>query len=227
MNINTLDINKAHLLLEDWMIETGRAPPPPPPRDKGCCLDEDCEGQMVNADFFPYCDTCGLMDTDSPLHHVREADAPYIPKAVLYKRRQYCLEKLYLITGRKQSRSPHYQRMLKDLKAYDFEDLQDLRGWMKQLGYQKFYRFLYNVYHDLKGERLVKLSHNQVDEVARQFVELEWKFKRAAGNTHKRQNMIAYNTMIWFILRQNNVEGYEHLYVPKNHEALVKALEAL
>jgi hypothetical protein len=196
--------------------------PVPEPVPAGMCTEEDCGGTMVDRHDFPYCDTCGAMDTNNPTH---VDPVVYIPKPVLYKRRQYCVEKLHLMTGKKQSRSPNYTRMLKILKGYDWDDLQELREAMKECGFHKQYKYLYNIYFDLKRVRLIQLTCNQIDLISREFVELEWKFK--SSSTVKRRNMLCYATMIWFVMRTHKIPGSEHILLPLNHTDLVVILVSL
>jgi hypothetical protein len=215
--MSTFTLNQAQALYEDFLNL-----PLPVPIPAGMCTEEDCEGTMVDQHDFPYCDTCGAMDTDNPTYTDLEV---YIPKPILYKRRQYCVEKLHLMTGMKQSRSPKYKQMLKTLKSYDFDDLQELRDAMKEAGFHKQYKHLYNIYFDLKRVRLIQLTGMQIDLLSREFVELEWKFK--TSSTLKRRNMLSYATIIWFVMRAQKIPGSEHILLPLNHEDLVIVLESL
>ena len=194
----------------------------------GSCTEEGCGGPMVPAEHFPYCEVCVVMDLDSPLRHYREADAPYVPKASLYKRRQYYLEKISCYLGRKQSRSPKYREMLAvlktDLEPYDGR-LEELRARMKRGGYHRFYRFLYNVHHDLTGERLVTLTDQQVDRLTQQFVALEWKFK--GSSAHTRKNFLCYASTLHYLMKKNRIRGYRHLLLPHNHPSIVRTLKQI
>jgi hypothetical protein len=217
MNMSPLTFNQAQELYEDFLNL-----PLPVPIPAGMCTEEDCEGTMVDRHDFPYCDTCGAMDIDNPTYTDPEV---YIPKPILYKRRQYCVEKLHLMTGTKQSRSPHYKQMLKTLKSYDFDDLQELRDAMKAGGFHKQYKHLYNVYFDLKRVRLIQLTGMQIDLLSRKFVELEWKFK--TNSKLKRRNMLSYASIIWFVMRAQKIPGFDNILLPLNHEDLVIVLESL
>jgi hypothetical protein len=115
--------------------------------------------------------------------------------------------------------------MLKILKGYDWDDLQELREAMKECGFHKQYKYLYNIYFDLKHVRLISLTGNQIDLLSREFVALEWKFK--ASSKVKRRNMLCYASMIWFVMRAQEIPGSEHILLPLNHEDLVIVLESL
>ena len=222
----------SNLEIEDALIAFGAMEAPaaaaPRPTPDPLCREDGCGGAMTNADHFPYCRRCGTMDTDAPLRHYQEADAPYVPKASLYKRRQYYLEKINTLLGRKQSRSPKYREMLAvlktDLEPYDGR-LEELRARMKRGGYHRFYRFLYNVHHDLTGERLVTLTDQQVDCLTQQFVALEWKFK--GSSAHTRKNFLCYASTLHYLMKKNRIRGYRHLLLPHNHPSIVRTLKQI
>jgi hypothetical protein len=219
-----MNLNEATQLYEQYEIDKGikQLPVVKPP---GMCCEDDCDGKMIPADHFPYCDTCGIMDTDHPLVTSREANEPWIPKRVLYKRRQYCLEKLKLVVGIKNSRSSKYHEMVKQLKEQDFDTLQELRQLMKELGYHKMYKFIYSAYFDVKGTHLISFSTQEIHFLAQQFVELEWKFKQSED--HKRKNFMCYNSTLYYLMKKNKLTGYKHLLLPYNHKHINQLLKSI
>jgi hypothetical protein len=216
---NNFEMNQIEY--EDAMIGMGIMEPPVPNKSRYLCQDENCEGKMITslADYFPCCDICGIMNIDEPMH----VDIPeYVPKAMLYKRRQYCMEKLNLIAGFKQSRSKHYKPMVKHLSKLEFNEITELKELMKEHKYHKFYKFIYNIYKDIKKHRLIPLTCQQIEFISREFVKLNCKFKEFA--TNKRKNMLCYTSVVWHIMKEHNIPNKEHLLLPLNHTSMIQMI---
>lgn len=212
--MNGLTIENAHLYLEEFY-----GVPEQPEYDWSKC--HDCGTALEQAEYFHYCPDCGTIDFDKPIY----VDKPWTPPPALYKRRQYCIDKLNLMAGYKSSRAKQYTVMLKKLKDHDFESLKELKKLMKQMKYNRYYKFIYNVWFDLKKERLIHLTYNQIDTLANQFIELESKFKNNVD--HKRQNMLAYNSVIYYLMRKNKIKGYDNILLPINHIVVCKILKQI
>lgn len=220
MNIENLTIENAHLFLEDWDAEFN--PIERKTRDMSKC--EDCSGTMIVANFFWTCSSCGLTDLNRPEGVYLEGD-DYIPKKSMYKRKLYCLEKLKLINCHKISNSPAYKRMIKQLLDCDdeFNTVFELRALMKKLKFNKFYKFIYSIYRDIKHVKLIDLGWRDMDVISDEFVKLEWKFRGSS----ERKNMFSYNTMIYVIMKRLGYKCHEHILLPQNHkevETLIKLL---
>lgn len=184
----------------------------------------ECGGLMAKDQFFLFCKSCGVMDLDSCAFVVDVGTGVGMTRATLYKRRVYCLEKLRLMTGHKQCRSKEYPKMIRFLKMKQFKTLPQLRVLMKQYGYHKFYKYIYNIYHDIKKKRLITLTATQINCITTQFVDLEWKFKQSDT---KRHNMICYHTVIRHLMSRNKIPGSRFVPVPNNHKALIKIVKQL
>ena len=212
--------------IENALVAFGLMEDRTPVKPKYLCQEDNCTGQMVNADHFPYCNVCGTMDVNSPLQHYNEADAPYIPKASLYKRRQYYLEKISLLLGRKQSSSPKYKQMIRALMTVAFDGPTELKAHMKEMGYAKFYKFLHNIYFDVRRVRLIALTAQQIDRLVTEFVQLEWKFK-GSPNLHTRKNFPCYISTLHNLMKKNKIAGSKHLVLPYNHKQIVGILKRI
>ena len=222
---------------EDLLIEMKLMPEPPavlPRQDNkvdGVCEEDGCGGALVAGDAFLFCNACGTVDLDRATHGapLLESAQDWLRKPVLYKRRQYIRDRLLVMCGKKHSRSPAYKGMVKELQAHGFEDLDGLRALMKELGYHKQYKFVYNVFFDATGVRLVDLDHHTIERLSDQFVALEAKFKAANQRSEAtgRKNMVGYSSLIWYLLKQNQLKGHEHVLLPLNHERMVRLLEGL
>ena len=94
---------------------------------------------------------------------------------------------------------------------------------MKMLKLHKLYSFIYEIWHIIKGYRLINLTHDQIDILSNQFVDIENKFK---NSDNKRKNMLNYNSIIYILFRKNKIKGYKHILLPLNHIVIVKALKS-
>ena len=212
MNIKNLTMENAHLYLEEF-----DGVPEQPEYDPNKCT--DCGSELQLDTYFYHCPECGTIDFDKPIY----VDHEWTPPKITYKRRLYCIDKLMMISGRKYSRSKVYPIMIQKLKEYDINSLKELKQTMKTLKYHRLYKFIYNVWNDLKKERLISLTSNQIDLLSRQFVELESKFKES--DTHTRKNMLNYNSLIYILMKKNKIKGHEHILLPFNHIVIVKMLK--
>ena len=155
------------------------------------------------------CPSCGHVDD---LAHVVEAGC-YVAKKVLYQRRSYFIERMNLIAGYKQSRSPQYRSIVAKCGRYRFRTIRGLRRLMKRLGFNKFYKYIYNIFFDIKKRRLITLSQQQVATLADDFVTMESFFKQNKEK-HGRNNIFSYSVMIYMILKRHKIKGYRHMLLP-------------
>jgi hypothetical protein len=205
-------MNQLHLIYEDF-----KKSPKQPTYDSSKCV--DCGFDLKQDTYFYYCEKCGTIDFDKPIY----VDHEWVPSPMTYKRRLYCMDKLNLMSGKKQSRSKIYHPMIKELKQHDFKNLKELKHIMKTLKYHKYYKFIYSIWFDIKGTKLITLTYNQIDLISRQFVELESKFKQS--DKHSRKNMLNYNSLIYILLKKNKIKGYKSILLPFNHIVMIKLLK--
>jgi hypothetical protein len=217
-----LTLENCHTVYEDFLIKEGMTEASQK-IDKSIC--ELCAiEKIIVEDGFYCCPECGLMDIDNPVT-VKEFSEDYMPKAALYKRRLYAMEKMKLITGHKTCRSYHYNKIVKELKEYDINTLVELKDYLKQLKLHKYYKYIYNIYFDLTGIRLITLSIQDMDFLSRKFVELESKFK--ASELHKRSNIFNYNSILYILMKKYKYKGYKNLLLPLNHLKISTVIKKL
>ena len=181
---------------------------------------EDCKVDKVILNCFKVCTQCGVMDIEDPSYEV----IPWTPTIALYKRRLYCQEKLKLYTGHKLCRSAQYRKIVKDLKTYDILNIIELKQYLKEWKQKRFYKYIYNLYFDVTGIRLIKLSSQDIDFLSRKFVEIEGKFK--GSELHKRKNFFNYNSCIFLLMKKYKYKGYKNIILPLNHLHIAKVLRA-
>lgn len=216
MTSKNLTLKNAHLYFE--ILE---GVPEQPTYDPSSC--EECFTRLTHGTYFLYCSTCGTIDFDKPVKFALEYATDFISKQIFYKRRVYCIEKLNLIAGFKTSRSSKFKQNVNSIKEYDFKNIKELKNIMKLLKLHKLYKFIYEIWYIIKGSRLINLTHDQIDILANQFVDIENKFK---NSDNKRKNMLNYNSVIYILFRKNKIKGYKHILLPFNHVVIVKALRS-
>lgn len=209
---NEITLKNAHLYLEEM-----EGVPEQPSYDPSKC--NECGTELKPDTYFYYCHVCGTIDFDKPVC----VDHEWTPPKITYKRRLYCIDKLMMISGRKYSRSKAYPLVIQKLKEYEINSLKELKQTMKILKYHRLYKFIYNIWYDLKKERLISLTGNQIDQLSREFVAIESKFK--ACTRHTRKNMLNYNSLIYILMKKNKIKGHRHILLPFNHIVIVKMLK--
>ncbi len=220
MNLSTIEC-------EDLLIEMGLMNPPNKLKDKYTCKNDDCDGKLIADDGFAYCDMCGAVDSDHVVQEYLEYNTMgyYKKTNYYYKRRQYCIEKLMLLAGQKVSRSKQYNEMISVLEKKKFTNIHELKKIMKKYNYSKFYKYVYSVFYDLKKTRLINLTDQQIKSICQEFIDMESKFKNI--DDKKRKNIYAYNSIIYYIMKKNNIQGYDNVIVPHNNNFIIKQLKSL
>lgn len=181
-----------------------------------------CDIEMILGQHFYYCDQCGTIDFDKPVTVV--LDTVYEHNAVyLYKRRNYISEKLNLLAGYKQCHRKQYGDIITILEQHknEFDDIYELRKLMKRCGFHKYYKYIYNIFFEIKKKRLVVLNYNQIYMLTDEFIDIETKFK---SSNLISKNMLSYNSIIYYLLKKHNITGWEHLYLAKNHPKVYKQI---
>lgn len=181
----------------------------------------DCGGNLVLIHAIPTCTSCGLSDISNP--QLISYSGRFIRKH-LYTRRSYFVELLKLIAGYKQSNDCQYNKVVKILKTKKFKTIRRLRRHMCRLGFSKFYKYIYNIFFDIKKIRLIKLDRNLIDRLADQFVKIESVFKATIDD---RKNFFSYNTLIYYMLKRNNINGYKHILIPSHHSKMLAKISSL
>ena len=139
-------------------------------------------------------------------------------------RRSYFIERLNHIAGFKQSTSKQYNTIVKRLSRCKFKTVKRLRNHMKRLGFNKFYKYVYNIYFDIKGVRLVDLDRQTIQRLASKFVKYNHRFK-SASDVHCRKNFYSYSLAIYLILKSEKIKGYSKLLLPRETAETLRLLK--
>lgn len=217
-DLKKMNIHNAHLYYEDFVYEST---PPSPQKITREWVCEDCGiNKIVDSSLFMVCPNCGLTDICafdySPHINYNENEFIMRRSSTIYKRRHYCIEKLKMMTGYKHSNSKKYNEMIKSLKEHKnlIKNISDLKKIMKKLKYQNHYKYIYNIYKDVTGIKLIELSYKDIQLITTKFISLEMIFK-GDSVVHRRKNMISYDLIIKNILKELKYKCHRHILVPK------------
>ena len=215
-----MNIYKAHLLLEDLGFDNRSQNVNP---NNHACYKCECN-HIIADNGFPVCENCGVINFEMPNFAQEVTDKDTIRKTIsLYKRRLYVREKLSLMTGYKQSRSKQYADIIKTLKTCKVKNIIHLKQLLKDMNLKKFYKHIYNIYYDVRNIRLIKFTHNQIDEISRRFVDAESKFKTDCD----RSSFFSYSSVIYLLMKKYKIAGYQHIILPLNHLQISQKIRQL
>ena len=185
---------------------------------------DECDTDMVLVEFFHACPVCGQVgDTSVHAYHLEHA-TDYITKRQLYKRRAYIEEKLRLLSCIKRPRSAKYLDTLNKIKVDKFISIDELYNILKKKNMSTMYKHIYNLWFDVKKTKLVTLTSIQIGNLCDDFVKVDCLFKNNPGD---RKNMYNYNTMIYFLMKKNKIQGCNHILLPYNHNFIYKHVNAI
>ena len=218
-----MNMQNIHLLLEDLGFDDREHEIQKNPENYACYA---CEvDHILSEQGFPFCPSCGVINFDKP-QVVEEVADPKVKQRVvsLYKRRLYIREKLNLMAGYKHSRSKEYTEIVAKLKKVRVRNIIHLKQILKDRNLKKHYKHIYNLYYDLKKVRLVKLTHSNIDFLAKKFIDAESMFKE---NNHNRSNFFSYSSVIYMLMKKYHMPGYRNVILPLNYLQISQKIRTL
>ena len=132
-----------------------------------------CDHDYRYADGILTCVECGVVEGSYLRGPDRVSGVFTNVRKHLYRRSNYFKEKLNLIAGYNQCIKSGYNEMLQDLGNYKITDIHSLRKLMKSLGYHRFYKYIYNIYFELKKVRVINLTRADVDFMSHKYMIFE------------------------------------------------------
>lgn len=182
---------------------------------RGYC--RECNVPLILYNYFFYCEQCCEMNVSEPLYNDDYTDKK--SKKTTYTRRSYFVEKLKMMSGHKQSKSPIYNCIINRLSMIEFEDIYELKKIMKDLRFHTHYKYIYDIYKDLTGIKLIDLTYSDINIIADRFIQINDNFKI---NINDRNNMISYNLLIRNIMKELGYGCYKYIIVPKKTRYIKK-----
>jgi hypothetical protein len=212
-----MDWSQAHLIYEevaagkDEVIEK---------IDNDWC--EDCDIQMIQTgkgfDACPMCGACNCLDA------VFVPQEAWVKRQSMYKRRLYCQEKLRLLTCQKICNSQRYKKLVKRLKKLKVKNLVVMKQYLKEWGCRGLYKYIYGMYRDVTGKKLVAMTSQQIGRLSTEFVKMEVQFRMERG---ERKNFYNYSSVIYLLMRKHKIPGYKHIVLPLNYMKIRREMKAL
>lgn len=185
---------------------------------------EDCEVNLVDECGMWYCPECGIVQAYGIVEEFVHGQPPPSKRSI-YKRRLYCQEKIRSLCGNKVPNTAAYRKVKRKLNMSNFTSIIELKQLLKKLKYTSYYKHLYGIWYDLKGTKLIELTPYQQDMLAVQFVDLDMQFKQDEG--HKRSNIMSYASMLYYLMKKNNYDGWKHIILPYNNVKIMRLIRSL
>lgn len=162
-----------------------------------------CKHDWRNVDGMKTCIECGIVNL------FNFTSEKYVPSTYknyhIYLRSHYFREKLLLLGGFKQCIKDGYNDMLKDLRTHNIQSITYLRRVMKQKGYSKFYKYIYNIFYELTGEKVIDLTRERIDFLMNKYIQFEKLYKKMF---HKNPN---YSVVMICLLQKYGYNTYRLL----------------
>ena len=208
-----MNLEQALNLYEDYLHGTEEEPACRLYADYYC----ECGNAYIMSELSKICSECA---TAEPLGAVVLPIGVRIKKS-LYHRRSYFVERMYLLCGYKQCNSLEYSSVVRRCKKHKFSSIRQLRKVMKRIGVNKYYKYVYNIYYDIKKVRHVKLSQQRIAQLSQEFVVMEGFFKQNR-DTHQRKNLFSYSVIIYMLLKRHKIRGARYILLPHQSKLLLK-----
>lgn len=191
------------------------------PENKVIIEDEGCKHNYIHIDGHYTCIICGEVDLIRPVFAEKLINF-YRGYVHVYHRRSYFIERLNLLIGKKQSSSPNYIKAIEFFKNHKFKSVFELKRLMKKYRFGKLLKYVYTLYYDLTGNRLINLTENDILRLSNAFLEFEREFKHKYPD-HK--NILSYDMIIFHLLKKLGY-NYRVIIQPKSHKKnLLKFIE--
>lgn len=184
---------------------------------------DQCNHINIIIDGYYTCTLCGTVD----IHRYVFVEPIILEKThnyQLYQRKSYFREKLKLMVGIKQSTNQKYQTIITELKKHSFNSITELKKLMRKKGYHQYYKYIYTIYYEIKGIKLIDLTYIDIENLTCKFLKLEDQFKKLYP---KKSNLLSYNIIIYVLLKKYDHQCYKNIILPKNKRKILKNIENL
>ncbi len=129
----------------------------------------------------------------------------------LYNRRNYFREKLKKYSKLSNNNSDDYKKIINMLKKKNIKNIHDLKHKMRKLKLNKYRDFLYTIYHDIKGVKLINLNDTDITNLCNQFHNIERNYNKTSK---KGKSMLNYDVVLYYLLKKNNFQCYTNIPLP-------------
>lgn len=185
-------------------------------------INSKCEHNYVQMQECWSCCLCGVVDIDRPVFLDSRQESQ--KSCYLYTRKTYFLTVLRLLSGLKQCESDKYPEVIKKISEHEFNNIFELKKIMSKLKMQKYYKFIYSIYFDIKKIKLINLKYDDIEFLTNKFILLEFEFKKYYPN---KSNMISYSLILYCLLKYFDYDCYKYIITPKKTEFLNEVTKIL
>jgi hypothetical protein len=207
-----MDFEQALQLYENY-LDGIEEKPVIKPRSYYLC---ECGKPYVMSNMYKLCSKCC---TAEPLGAVVLPIGIRIKKS-LYHRRLYFIERMNLLCGYKQCNSKEYSSVVRRCRKHKFSSIRQLRKIMKQIGVNKYYKYIYNIYYAIKKVRHVNITQQRIALLSQEFVIMEGFFKQNR-DAHLRKNIFSYSVLMYMLLKRNKINGWSKILLPFDSKNLM------
>lgn len=189
-----------------------------------------CHASIINVNGTPTCSYCGICDLykrqtievmgimNPELANETQERKTFTKKIyVPYNRKPYFKRLFELLAGHVQSpQTKQYKKMIQLLSNNNntFQNMRQLRELLRKNGHQKYYQYIYNIWYEIKGERIIHITNEQFHKIMEKFRIFQNWYKK----TIKTRNMINYSVLLQELLLHNKIKNAHLLYLPKKTE---------
>jgi len=184
----------------------------------------ECGVDYIIVDNYLYvCPTCGICDTENALQTIPYSyfDCGSVCRYEPYKRRTYFKQLLEQVSLRKDCDTVGYMMMVYALKDCPFSNTYELKQLMKDKGYNKYYKYIFNTYRDIKGTHLIEIDPSLFEHLMKEFHQFDLWYKKKC----RRRNLINYNVLLYHMLKRHGVRNYDSILLPQNHVETSEIIE--
>ena len=100
------------------------------------------------------------------------------------------------------------------MKKLKVKNLVVMKQYLKEWGCRGMYKYIYGMYRDVTGKKLIAMTSQQIGRLSTEFVKMEIKFKMEKKG---RKNFYNYSSMLYLLMRKHKISGYKHILLPLNY----------
>lgn len=180
---------------------------------------ECCGREMTKINSMITCMVCG--DCYEYFAYIVQTKTVTLNKHMLYKRRSYFKHLILLISCKKICFKSQYNDVVNSLRNKNIHNLKSLRRQMKVNKLHKFYPYMFLIYRDLTGKKLIQLTHSQIGSLLTLFNIFERKVKK------QKQNFYSYFLIINRFFIKMKFDGVQYIEIPASNKKLLKEVDQI
>ena len=187
-------------------------------------IEDSCKHEWIEMESHPSCIRCGIVDFYKQIFVSDNSNRSKPKRNCVYHRKTYFATILKLMCGFKQCQIDTYPEILERISTHNFETIFELKKIMGKLGLQKFYKYIYSIFYDIKKVRLIDLKLSDIVFLSNKFLVLESEFKKLFPG---RSNLVSYSLVSYCLFKKYGYPFYDFVIVPKKKTTLINVINNL